>query len=82
MLSPFGTEGPKVRAVREAVVRHEFMARYPAELDAKQKAFKRALRLALEKELIASRELEGVDHLWLTDSKDEADTHTDRPDTT
>jgi hypothetical protein len=81
MIAPFGAEGPTVRAVPEAAVRQEFMARYPAAADAKQKAFKRAIKAALVVDLIASRELQGVDHLWLTDSKDEQDTHTDRPDT-
>lgn len=71
---PFGNEGPEVRAVTQARVRTEFMAAYPAEgedarkrAEAKTKAFKRALRTALDRGLVVSRDLGGVDHLWLVD---------------
>ena len=79
---PFGSEGPEVRAVTQVRVRTEFMAAYPAEgedarkrAEAKTKAFKRALRTALDRGLVVARDLGGVDHLWLADDKDEPDIH-------
>ena len=89
-----------VRAVPFDKVRVEFVAAYPAEgdakdkADAKRKAFKRALERAREKELLCSREISGIDYLWLVQpatgfgpggpdkrAKGGADTTADRPDT-
>jgi hypothetical protein len=74
---PFGAEGPVVRVVAESAVRREFVASYPAEgetsekrSEAKRKAFSRALKAALDKGLVLSRELVGVDHLWPADGQD------------
>jgi hypothetical protein len=72
-IRPFGAEGPEVLAVVEDALREEFYASYvPAgEADpqkragAKQKAFKRAAKQASDAGVIASRELGGVDHLWM-----------------
>jgi hypothetical protein len=68
---PFG-DGTKVKAVATSDVRAEFSARYPSDAgdaakqkEAKLKAFKRAMRQALEHDLIGAREIEGNDHLWL-----------------
>jgi hypothetical protein len=70
-LRPFGADGPAVRGVTEHAVRQEFKSRYPGEASAKLKAFKRSLNEALAKELIGSREVGGVDHLWFVKDKDE-----------
>ena len=52
------------------------MAAYPADGSdakakgkAKRKAFTRALKQAREKELVGSREIGGIDYLWLVDLK-------------
>lgn len=79
---PFGAEGPRVRCVSEKQARREYIARYPGEAEAKQKAFKRALSTAMGRELIASREIRGIDHLWFTADLHTTDIHADRPDTT
>jgi poly(3-hydroxybutyrate) depolymerase len=85
---PFGSEGREIVVVAEAKVRGEFAAAYPVEgstkeqrADAKKKAYTRALRMAREKELVISREISGVDHLWLPEDmsdihrEDGRDTH-------
>ena len=48
------------------------MKRYPAETiepakraDAKRQAFNRAMKQAMDRDLIGVREIGGVDHLWL-----------------
>jgi AAA domain len=71
-LRPFGQEGPQVRAVPISFVRSEFMAAYPAEgeteeqkRDAKRKAFARQLKLSRGRNLICSRDVAGVDQIWL-----------------
>lgn len=68
---PFGSESAEVVAVTEVQLRTEFVAAYPTEgatqqqrADAKRKAFKRQLRSAIEKGLIASRQVADVDLLW------------------
>jgi hypothetical protein len=75
---PFGVDGPEVLAVAEAKVRAEFVAAYPVNgeadekrSEAKKKAFSRALKSARERELVISRDVAGVDHLWLKDDGDE-----------
>jgi hypothetical protein len=80
-LRPFGVVGPEVRAVRVEMVRQEFKNRYPGEQAAKLKAFKRSLNDALSRRLIVSWEVGGIDHLWFAEKEDEADIHTDKPDT-
>ena len=71
-LFPYGNDGPKVHAVTLEQVRTEFVASYPADNEdqrardaVKRSAFNRALKDARERLLICSREIEGVDHLWL-----------------
>lgn len=73
---PLGIDGPKIRAVAEAKVRAEFGSAYPVEgetnaqrSEAKKKAFARALKAARDRELVASRDLGGIDFLWFTDKK-------------
>ena len=68
---PYGSEGPTVQAVTQADVRTEFMAAYPVdeggERDqkaSKRAAFNRALKDARSMELVASREIGGVDVVW------------------
>jgi AAA domain len=85
---PFNSDGPTVRMVRDDVVRAEFMAAYPADgendmkkTDAKRNAFNRALKTARERDLVCSRDIGGIDHLWQVDDRDKADTHADGPDT-
>jgi hypothetical protein len=70
---PFGNDGPLVRAVPLNFVRSEFLASYPADKgdseeqkqDAKRKAFTRQLKSASDRSLVCSREVGGVDILWL-----------------
>lgn len=85
LLRPFAAEGSGVRAVTEAKVRAEFMASYPVEgeveskrSDAKRKAFRRALKSAIDRALVVSREQGGIDHLWFTDHRDGPDIHSGR----
>jgi hypothetical protein len=85
---PYGSEGPAVRMVADGAVRTEFMAAYPVDADtdklkadAKRQAFSRALKTARDRSLVCSREIAGVDHLWLVDEQDKTHTHTDGPDT-
>ncbi|MBR0847190.1 AAA family ATPase [Bradyrhizobium diazoefficiens] len=63
-----------VRAAHDEKVRAEFATIYPAsaadangETDAKRKAFKRALTVALADGLVKSREVDGADYLWLVE---------------
>jgi hypothetical protein len=87
---PFGGEGPVVRAVRVAAVRAQFSKGYPADnpdpsksADAKRRAFERALRLAIGKQLVTTLEVRGIDHIWsnadlptdMTSTPDRQDTH-------
>lgn len=65
-------DGPEVKMVPDFKVRAEFMAAYPVDgedakqkTDAKRNAFNRALKMALERNLVCSRDIGGVDHLWL-----------------
>lgn len=65
---PFGDRKMKAKTVAASSVRAEFMKRYPADdkkADAKRKAFVRSMKTALERDLIGSREIEGIDYLWL-----------------
>jgi hypothetical protein len=65
---PFGNDGPTVNAVPEHAVRDEFNKTYPADnQEAKKKAYQRALLDSRVKQLIGSREIGGVDHLWMAD---------------
>jgi AAA domain len=64
--------GPTVRACDLDLVRHEFYRQHPADGDEKQKtetrrqAFYRAAKVAQEANLIAIREINGVQLVWLT----------------
>lgn len=69
---PHGSTGAEHRATAVERVRDAFYATYPADgedggkrADAKRQAFGRALKMALGRSLVASVELQGVDHLWL-----------------
>jgi hypothetical protein len=74
---PFGNEGAVVRTVPDSAVRDEFVAAWPGDTpDAKRMAFKRALKTARDKGLICSRQIGGVDHLWLVDADNKPNTHT------
>jgi AAA domain len=69
-LRTYGSEGPLVQAVTDAEVRAEFLAAYPADnRDAKRMAFKRTLKDARERGLVGSREIDGVDQLWIAVEK-------------
>jgi hypothetical protein len=59
-------------------VRAEFMKAYPGDADAKRKAFKRAMKTAREAGLVCSREVAGVDQLWLPNM--DTEDRTPRPD--
>jgi hypothetical protein len=70
---PFGGDGPMVKAADLEIVRTEFYRSYPADgatkemKDAsKRKAFNRGLNGAIEKNLDATREVDGVTLIWLT----------------
>lgn len=67
-ITPFA-DGPTVRAVRQSVVRAEFYQQYPTgEADQKQKteARKKAFKRAIANKAFTSREIEGIDWLWLS----------------
>jgi hypothetical protein len=73
-LFPYGNDGPKVHAVTLEQVRTEFVASYPADNEdqrardaVKRSAFNRAMKDARERLLICSREIEGMDYLWLVE---------------
>jgi AAA domain-containing protein len=65
-------DGPTVRACDLELVRQEFYRQHPADGDEKQKraarrqAFNRAIKAAQDASLIAVRELNGVQLVWLT----------------
>jgi AAA domain len=67
-IQPFA-DGPTVRAIRAEVVRNEFYKQYLAsdakDKDARRKAYSRAVRTAQDKGLVAGREVEGTEYLWL-----------------
>ena len=74
---PLGSTGAEHRATAVERVRDAFYATYPADAedggkraDAKRQAFGRALKMALGRSLVASIELQGVDHLWLAPDAD------------
>ena len=72
-IRPFGSEGREEMAAEAALVRAEFVARYPAassdtdtkRTDAKRKAFDRAVLTATESNLIGCRDVGGFDHFWM-----------------
>jgi hypothetical protein len=67
-IRPFGSEGALVRAAALDRVRSEFMAAYPADnADAKRKAFDRSMASARERDLICSREIGGIDQVWIVE---------------
>jgi len=65
-------DGPEVRACDIELVRTEFYKQYPADgtdkqkADARRKAFGRSVKETVARSLIASREVEGVQLIWLT----------------
>ena len=68
-VKPFN-DGPTVRAIPVSAVKAEFYASYPTDgsedpRQAKQKAFKAALAAAVDSELIGTREIDGIEMLWL-----------------
>jgi hypothetical protein len=71
-LKPFAN-GPMVKAIDLERVRAEFFKRRPAEGDsddakrrAKRIAFQRAVTAAVDRGVIATRDVQGVEYLWLT----------------
>jgi hypothetical protein len=75
-VTPFA-DGPLVRAVDLKLVRTEFYKQWPAEGDEKQKAavrrqaFGRVIKDAQAKALIATREVNGVQLVWLVAKAEE-----------
>jgi hypothetical protein len=62
--------GATVQAVERSFVQAEFIKAWGGEPDAKNRAVKRALAAALEQDLVESREIDGVDMLWLGSDDD------------
>jgi hypothetical protein len=64
-------DGPSVRACDVEAVRTEFYRQYPADgtekqrADARRQAFNRSIRESQARGLVASREVEGVQLIWL-----------------
>ena len=64
-------DGPEVRACDMEAVRAEFYRQYPASgtekqrVDARRQAFNRSIRESQARGLLASREVEGVQLIWL-----------------
>jgi hypothetical protein len=75
-IRPFA-DGPMVRACDLEIVRAEFNKQYVAEgsaeqkADTRRKAFQRAVAAAVDKDLIATREMTGLQFVWL--AKPESD---------
>jgi hypothetical protein len=75
---PFGDGKLRVKTVATTSLRAEFMKRYPANAErdnqasVKRQAFYRAMKMAIERNLIGAREIDGVDHLWLAVANDHA----------
>jgi hypothetical protein len=72
---PFA-DGPKVRAIRSEIVRAEFYKQYSTtdadpkkRQETRKKAYQRAVRTAQQQELLAVRELDGVEWLWLAETQ-------------
>jgi hypothetical protein len=69
-------DGPAVRACNINVVRNEFYKQQPADgtekqkNDARRQAFNRAFKSAQDNDLIASREVDGVQLIWLCQPED------------
>ena len=64
-------DGPEVRACDMELVRAEFYRQYPADgtekqkADARRKAFSRSVKETTARGLVASREVDGVQFIWL-----------------
>jgi hypothetical protein len=64
-------DGPEVRVCDMELVRREFYRQYPADgtdkqkADARRKAFSRSVKEATARSLVATREVEGVQLIWL-----------------
>jgi hypothetical protein len=66
-------DGPIVRAVEIDMVRQEFYRAYPAaeatdeksKAEARRKAFRRAINDARERDIVCTRDIEGVTWIWL-----------------
>jgi hypothetical protein len=76
-VTPFA-DGPVVRAVDLKLVRTEFYKQYPADGDTKQQqanvrrqAFGRVIKDAQAKTLIATREVDGIQLVWLVAKTEE-----------
>jgi hypothetical protein len=71
MVRPF-LDGPEVRASDVEHVRPEFYRQYPADgteqqkAEARRKAFNRSVKDALARGVVASREVDGVQLIWLS----------------
>jgi hypothetical protein len=69
-LRPF-LDGPEVRACDMELVRREFYRQYPADgtdkqkSDARRKAFSRSIKDTTARGLVATREVDGVQLIWL-----------------
>jgi Fe-S-cluster containining protein len=64
-------DGPEVRACDIELVRREFYRQYPADgteqqkTDARRKAFNRSVKDSIARGVVASREVNGVQLIWL-----------------
>jgi hypothetical protein len=83
-LRPFA-DGPMVKALDIELVRSEFFKRRHAEGDskdavrrAKRMAFNRAIEAAVSRGVIATREVDEVEYVWLTSARAEMHAHTER----
>nr|WP_281421943.1 AAA family ATPase [Rhizobium aethiopicum] len=72
---PYGNNGPQVKAVREDVLRDEFIKLKAGDVrDTKVKAFNRALDWLLERaEVVRKEDCAGVGMIWFASRNDEAD---------
>jgi AAA domain len=59
-------DGFVVRAAAESAIKQEFKMAYPGSADAKKKEYSRVMKTALDRHLIVSREVGGVDFIWLS----------------
>ncbi|MDX0531507.1 AAA family ATPase [Sinorhizobium medicae] len=72
---PYGNNGPRVRAVRESVLRDEFIKRKAGDNhESKVKGFNRVMDSLLESEVaIRNEDQAGIGWIWLRNRDDEAD---------
>lgn len=71
-LTPYGSEGPRVKAADIAALRSTFYSRKEGQADSKSKAFNRAMTYWLEREWIVRGDFGAEGAIWFANKADEA----------